>query len=141
MIEPDGTVRLNSTNKVPTSVRAQLAVCAGLPPEKIIVEQAYIGGDFGAKGLSVDEFPCYFLAKATGRPVKFVIKDRSDYEFAREVARRHDLAPRCAAVLMSPVHGELDARTLSEWMLADGLPARLQLQLHKFIWSPSTRGV
>ena len=51
--------------------------------------------------------------------VKFVVKDRTDYEFARDVARRHDLAPRCAAVLISPVHGELDARTLSEWMLAD----------------------
>src|ERR1700719_3205214 len=73
--------------------------------------------------------------------VKFVIKDRTDYEFARDVAHRYGLAPRCAAVLMSPVHGELDAKTLSEWMLADRLPARLQLQLHKFIWSPSTRGV
>ena len=73
--------------------------------------------------------------------VKFVVKDRTDYEFARDVARRHELASRCAAVLISPVHGELDARTLSEWILADHLPARLQLQLHKFIWSPSTRGV
>jgi 7-carboxy-7-deazaguanine synthase len=73
--------------------------------------------------------------------VKFVIKDRADYEFARDVAGRHDLARRCAAVLMSPVHGELDARMLSEWLLADRLAARLQLQLHKFIWSPSTRGV
>jgi len=73
--------------------------------------------------------------------VKFVIKDRADYEFARDVTRRYDLAARCAAVLMSPVHGELDPKTLSEWMLADNLPARLQLQLHKFIWSPSTRGV
>ena len=45
------------------------------------------------------------------------------------------------AVLISPVHGQLDPRILSEWMLADGLPARLQLQLHKFIWAPETRGV
>jgi 7-carboxy-7-deazaguanine synthase len=44
-------------------------------------------------------------------------------------------------VLLSPVHGVLDAKTLSEWMLADRLPARLQLQLHKFIWTPETRGV
>jgi len=73
--------------------------------------------------------------------VKFVIKDRADYEFARDVTRRFDLARRCAAVLMSPVHGELDPKMLSEWMLADNVPARLQLQLHKFIWSPSTRGV
>ena len=73
--------------------------------------------------------------------VKFVVKDREDYDFAREVIARYDLPSRCAAVLMSPVHGELESRQLSEWMLADHLPARLQLQLHKFIWPPSTRGV
>jgi 7-carboxy-7-deazaguanine synthase len=73
--------------------------------------------------------------------VKFVVRDRADYEFARDVIRRRDLASRCAAILMSPVHGETDAKLLSEWMLADHLPARLQLQLHKFIWPPSTRGV
>jgi 7-carboxy-7-deazaguanine synthase len=73
--------------------------------------------------------------------VKFVVKDRRDYEFARDVIARHDLPARAAAVLLSPVHGVLDARTLAEWMLADRLPARLQLQLHKFIWHPSTRGV
>ena len=73
--------------------------------------------------------------------VKFVVKDRADYEFARDVIRRRDLASRCAAILVSPVHGEIDAKLVSEWMLADHLPARLQLQLHKFIWPPFTRGV
>jgi 7-carboxy-7-deazaguanine synthase len=73
--------------------------------------------------------------------VKFVVNDRTDYEFARDVMRRYALADRAAAVLISPVHGVLDPKTLSEWMLADRLPARLQLQLHKFIWPPSTRGV
>jgi 7-carboxy-7-deazaguanine synthase len=73
--------------------------------------------------------------------VKFVVQDRADYEFAKEVIARHDLASRTAAVLISPVHGVLEPRTVSEWMLADRLPARLQLQLHKFIWSPTTRGV
>jgi 7-carboxy-7-deazaguanine synthase len=73
--------------------------------------------------------------------VKFVINDRADYEFARDVMARHGLPSRCAAVLLSPVHGELDARLLSEWILADRLPARVQLQLHKFIWPPGTRGV
>ena len=73
--------------------------------------------------------------------VKFVVKDRTDYEFARDVMCRHRLASRCAAVLISPVHGVLDPKTLSEWILADHLPARLQLQVHKYIWSPSTRGV
>jgi len=73
--------------------------------------------------------------------IKFVLQDRGDYEFAKDVMDRYDLTRRCAAVLMSPVHGVLEPRILSEWMLADNLPARLQLQLHKFIWHPSTRGV
>ncbi|HEX7798209.1 MAG TPA: radical SAM protein [Vicinamibacterales bacterium] len=73
--------------------------------------------------------------------VKFVVKDRVDYEFAREVIARHALPSRVAAVLLSPVHGVLDPKTLSEWILADHLPVRLQLQLHKLIWSPETRGV
>jgi 7-carboxy-7-deazaguanine synthase len=73
--------------------------------------------------------------------VKFVVKDRADYDFARDIIDRYALASRAAAVLMSPVHAALDPRTLSEWMLADHLPARLQLQLHKYIWSPTTRGV
>ena len=73
--------------------------------------------------------------------VKFVIADRADYEFSREVIARYDLSSRAAAVLMSPVHGVLEPVTLSNWMLADHLPARLQLQLHKYIWPPSTRGV
>jgi len=73
--------------------------------------------------------------------VKFVVQDRADYEFARDVIARYDLASRSAAVLVSPVHGVLEPRLLSEWMLADRLPARLQLQLHKYIWSPTMRGV
>jgi 7-carboxy-7-deazaguanine synthase len=73
--------------------------------------------------------------------VKFVIKDRADYEYAREVVRDRDLAARAAAVHFSPVHGEMDLRTLSEWVLADRLPVRVQVQLHKYIWDPSTRGV
>jgi 7-carboxy-7-deazaguanine synthase len=73
--------------------------------------------------------------------VKFVIENRGDYDFAVDVVRRHRLAGRCAAILFSPVHGVLQPRTLSEWMLADQLPARLQVQLHKYIWPASTRGV
>jgi 7-carboxy-7-deazaguanine synthase len=73
--------------------------------------------------------------------VKFVVKDRADYEFARDVIEHHGLAARAAAVLMSPVHGDLDPKTLSEWILADHLPVRLQVQLHKYIWHPMTRGV
>lgn len=73
--------------------------------------------------------------------VKFVIKHREDYEYARDVIVRHDLGARAGAVHLSPVHGELDPRTLSEWALADRLPVRIQLQLHKLIWDPATRGV
>ena len=73
--------------------------------------------------------------------VKFVLKDRADYAYARDIIGRHRLADRAAAVHLSPVHGVLDARTLSEWVLADSLPARVQLQIHKFIWAPDTRGV
>ena len=73
--------------------------------------------------------------------VKFVVADREDYEFAREVTARHDLARRTAAVHLSPVHGVLEPRTLAEWALADRLPARVQLQLHKYIWDAQTRGV
>jgi 7-carboxy-7-deazaguanine synthase len=73
--------------------------------------------------------------------VKFVIRDRADYEYARDVLSRHDLTGRVAAVLFSPVHGVLDSRTLSEWVLNDRLPVRVQLQLHKYIWDPGTRGV
>jgi 7-carboxy-7-deazaguanine synthase len=73
--------------------------------------------------------------------VKFVIKDREDYEYARAIVGRERLAARVGAILFSPVHGVLQARQLAEWILADRLPVRLQLQAHKFIWSPDTRGV
>jgi 7-carboxy-7-deazaguanine synthase len=84
--------------------------------------------------------------------VKFVITNRADYEWAREVIERHDLDKRCRAVLMSPVQEQaagaevtgcpgLDARELAEWVLADGLPVRIQGQLHKLIWHPQARGV
>ena len=73
--------------------------------------------------------------------LKFVIQDRADYEFARDVVTKHELTTRCAAVLFSPVHGVLDPKQLAEWILADRLPVRLQLQAHKYIWSPDTRGV
>ena len=73
--------------------------------------------------------------------VKFVVKDRADYEYARDVIVRHGLAARAAAIHLSPVHGVMNPRTLSEWVLADNLPVRVQLQLHKYIWDPATRGV
>ena len=73
--------------------------------------------------------------------VKFVVADRADYEYARDVIARHDLARRAAAVHLSPVHGALEPRTLAAWALEDRTPARVQLQLHKIIWGPAARGV
>lgn len=73
--------------------------------------------------------------------VKFVVRDREDYEFARGVITKYRLAECAAAVHLSPVHGVMDLRLLSEWVLADRSPARVQVQLHKYIWDPGTRGV
>jgi 7-carboxy-7-deazaguanine synthase len=80
--------------------------------------------------------------------VKFVLSTRRDYEFAREFTAQHGLPQRVKQVLFSPAFEDpegqwpgLDPRELVEWMLADGLPVRLGLQLHKFIWDPATKGV
>jgi 7-carboxy-7-deazaguanine synthase len=85
--------------------------------------------------------------------VKFVLSDRADYEFARDFVTRHHLLRRVNAVLFSPAfskgaagdrdtsHCLLDPRELAEWMLADNIPARLGLQIHKFIWDPAMKGV
>ncbi|HTB93746.1 MAG TPA: radical SAM protein [Candidatus Sulfotelmatobacter sp.] len=80
--------------------------------------------------------------------VKFVISSRKDYEFAREFSREHRLPERVREVLFSPVHDDphgkwsgLEPRELVEWMLEDGLPVRLGLQLHKIVWDPAMRGV
>ena len=72
--------------------------------------------------------------------IKFVICDRGDYEWARGVVGEHGLAER-HAVLFSPAWGEVDPAELAEWILTDGLSVRLQLQVHKHIWSPTARGV
>jgi 7-carboxy-7-deazaguanine synthase len=81
------------------------------------------------------------LDRVTGKDeVKFVLTDRSDYDWACHVLAQYELASRCP-VLMSPVFGSLDVRQLAEWILADRLPVRLQLQLHKLIWTPDMRGV
>lgn len=73
--------------------------------------------------------------------IKIVLADRSDYEWARDVIGRERLRERVGEVLLSCVHGELHPRELVEWVLADELAVRVQLQLHKLIWSPDTQGV
>ena len=76
-----------------------------------------------------------------GDELKFVIKDREDYDFACDVMQRHAVAERATTVHFSPVHGVLDPKQLSEWILEDGLQVRLQLQAHKYIWGPTARSV
>jgi len=85
--------------------------------------------------------------------IKFVLSTRADYEFARDFTARHQLSEKVNAVLFSPAfrkdasgarnssHCLLDPQDLADWMIADGVPARLSLQLHKFIWDPAMKGV
>jgi 7-carboxy-7-deazaguanine synthase len=85
--------------------------------------------------------------------LKFVLASRADYDFARDFLRQHDVAKKVNAVLLSPAfrkdatgardssHCLLDPGQLAEWMIADNVPARLGLQLHKFIWDPAVKGV
>jgi 7-carboxy-7-deazaguanine synthase len=85
--------------------------------------------------------------------VKFVIANRGDYEFARDFIREHKLETRAGQVLLSPAFSKapstdrttenclLDPRELVDWMLADSLPARLSLQIHKYVWEPQKKGV
>jgi len=82
------------------------------------------------------------LAALTAKDqLKFVLADRQDYEWARDFLRQHRLEGKVEAVIFSPVFGQLEPRPLAEWILADGLPVRLGLQLHKFIWHPDMQGV
>lgn len=85
--------------------------------------------------------------------LKFVLTDRTDYEFARDFIREHQLADRVNAILLSPAfrkeaqgardtsHCLLNPEQLAQWILADNLPARLSLQVHKLIWDPAAKGV
>ncbi|MBB65273.1 MAG: 7-carboxy-7-deazaguanine synthase QueE [Waddliaceae bacterium] len=73
--------------------------------------------------------------------VKFVLLNREDYEYAKNICIEHHLFHRAGEVLFSPVHGELDNQALVQWILEDRLPVRLNLQIHKFIWTPETKGV
>lgn len=101
-----------------------------------------------------DTFHLGNLAVLTPRDeVKFVLSSRHDYEFACDFVRRHDLSRKVNAILFSPAFRKdatgardssqclLDPRELAEWMIADNIPARLGLQLHKFIWDPALKGV
>ena len=72
--------------------------------------------------------------------IKFVISNRRDYDWAIDIVKQHHLTARCP-VLFSPVFGSQDLQSMAEWILEDRLQIRFQMQLHKFIWDPETRGV
>jgi 7-carboxy-7-deazaguanine synthase len=73
--------------------------------------------------------------------VKFVIGSREDYEWSREQLFKHTLAERCGCVLFSPIFGRIEPREIVEWIIADKLPVRFQIQMHKVIWDPRQKGV
>jgi 7-carboxy-7-deazaguanine synthase len=76
-----------------------------------------------------------------GDEVKFVMGSREDYDWSRDKVQRYKLSSRCRAVLFSPIFGRIDPREIVEWILTDKLNVRFQLQMHKFIWKPTQRGV
>jgi 7-carboxy-7-deazaguanine synthase len=105
-------------------------------------------------GSAANSFHLPNLAALTPRDeVKFVLSHRADYDFARDFIRTHTLASRCGGILLSPAFSKtptdqrstdnatLDPRLVVEWLLADALPARLSLQVHKYIWEPRKKGV
>lgn len=105
-------------------------------------------------GAAANSFRLENLAALTSLDeVKFVLSDRADYEFARDFIRTHSLEQKAGGILLSPAFTKmpsplrtadniaLDPRLLVDWMLADGLAARLSLQIHKFIWEPLKKGV
>ncbi|MBI2817480.1 MAG: radical SAM protein [Acidobacteria bacterium] len=90
------------------------------------------GGSFNIENLS---------ALSAQDQLKFVLASREDYEWARDFFREHRLQNKVDALIFSPAFGKLEPRSLAEWILEDGLPVRIGMQLHKFIWDPETRGV
>jgi 7-carboxy-7-deazaguanine synthase len=73
--------------------------------------------------------------------IKFVIKDRADFDFALDVIKKYQLDDREPRLLFSPVWGTVDLQDLAAWIIQTGLPGRMQLQLHKYIWGPDKQGV
>ena len=77
----------------------------------------------------------------TNDEVKFVLVDRQDYDYAKEICQKYQLFSKTSHILFSPVHNVLNSKSLVQWILEDKLNIRLNLQLHKFIWDPLTQGV
>jgi len=137
-------LREGYTVMIETSGERDIGPASGLPQQviKIVDVKCPDSGEFGTFDMANLD------AVDAKDEIKFVLASRKDYEFARDFTREHRLAQRVRQVLFSPAHADpggkwpgLDSRELAEWILAEGLPVRLGLQLHKFIWHPDTRGV
>lgn len=99
--------------------------------------------DLKCPGSGMEKFNNYRNLEALEQKdeIKFVILDRNDYEWAKAKIKEYDLNKKVGTILFSPVWGKLEPKYLSEWILKDALPVRLNLQIHKYIWGPETRGV
>jgi 7-carboxy-7-deazaguanine synthase len=94
-----------------------------------------------SSGHARDNFLPNFNDAPANAQIKFVISDQADYDFACEFIQKYALTRKVDEILFSPMTAELSPQTLAEWMIRDRFPARLQLQLHKYIWPPEARGV
>lgn len=99
--------------------------------------------DLKCPGSGMDKFNNYRNLEALDKKdeVKFVVLDRKDYDWAKEKIKEYDLDKKVDTILFSPVWGKLEPKYLAEWILKDSLTVRLNIQIHKFIWGPDTRGV
>ncbi|MCA1575276.1 MAG: radical SAM protein [Acidobacteria bacterium] len=107
------------------------------PRAKIILDVKCPGSGEDAR----NHWPNLDVLRADKDEVKFVIANRSDWDFARDIIERFELEKRAKAVLISPVWNGVDLQEVAGWITSSGLNVRMQLQMHKYIWGPEARGV
>lgn len=107
------------------------------PRAKIILDVKCPGSGEDAR----NHWPNLDVLRADKDEVKFVIANRSDWDFARDIIERFDLEKRAKAVLISPIWNGVDLQEVAGWITSSGLNVRMQLQMHKYIWGPEARGV
>lgn len=107
------------------------------PRAKIILDVKCPGSGEDAR----NHWPNLDVLRGDKDEVKFVIANRSDWDFARDIIERFELEKRAKAVLISPVWNGVDLQEVAGWITSSGLNVRMQLQVHKYIWGPEARGV
>ncbi len=107
------------------------------PRAKIILDVKCPGSGEDAR----NHWPNLDVLRADKDEVKFVIANRSDWDFARDIIERFELEKRAKAVLISPIWNGVDLQEVAGWITSSGLNVRMQLQMHKYIWGPEARGV